>query len=37
MNPGCLKCISGMNLSPDNKNLLIMLFIISDLEQNISQ
>ena len=28
VNPGCLKCILGMNLSPANKNLLIILFII---------
>ena len=25
---GCHKCISDMNLSPANKNLLIMLFIL---------
>ena len=27
VNPGCLKCISGTNLSPANKNLLIVSFI----------
>lgn len=34
---GSLKCISGMNLSPTNYKLLIMLFIVIYLEQNITQ
>ena len=37
INPGCLKCISGMNLSLVNKNLMIILFIFIPLKQNISQ
>ena len=28
VNPGCLKCISGVHLSPDNKNLFTILFIL---------
>ena len=28
VNPGCLRCNSGTNLSPVNNNLLIMLFIL---------
>ena len=27
-NPGCLKCISGMTLSPANKSLFIIAFIL---------
>ena len=28
VNPGCFKCISGINLSPANKNLFTILFIL---------
>ena len=28
VNPDCLKCISGINLSPANKNLLTISFIL---------
>ena len=28
VNPGCLKCISGINLSPANKNLFIISFTL---------
>ena len=27
-NPGCLTCISGINLYPANKNLFIIFFIL---------
>ena len=37
INPCCLKYISGMNLSPANKNFLIMLFVVINLEQNVTQ
>ena len=28
VNPGCLKCISNINLSPANKSLLAIAFIL---------
>ena len=28
VNPGCFKCISAMNLSPANKNFVIILLIL---------
>ena len=37
VNPGCLKSILSMNISPANKNLSIMFFIFMYLELNINQ
>ena len=35
VNTGCFKCNSGINLSPVNKNLLIILFILNFITANV--